>query len=84
MVQFNSDFLLFGTDRPGIAISRIFGMTGPNLARTGGNVTSGVGTDQATCFMHGAIQSRVLLEGGLHARTEGSAERRVFAAFGRA
>jgi hypothetical protein len=83
-VQFSSDFLLLGTDRPGIAISRISGMTVPDLARTGGNVTSGVGTDQATCFMDWAIQSRALLESGLRTRTEGSAERHVFAAFGRA
>lgn len=82
VVQFRSDFLLIGPDRLGITISRVFGMNVPDLARTGGNVASGVGGDQATNFMDRATRSRELLEGGLHARTEDSAAKHVFAALG--
>ena len=82
VVQFRGDFLLIGTDRLGISISRLFGMTVPDLARTGGNVASGVGGDQATNFINRATRSRELLEGGLHARTEDSAAKHLFSAFG--
>lgn len=82
VVQFRSDFLLIGTERLGITISPIFGMAVPDLARTGGNVASGVGGDQATNFMARADRTRELLEGGLQAPTESGAERRVFAALG--
>lgn len=82
VVQFRSDFLQIGNDRLGITISGVFGMTVPDLARTGGNVASGVGGGQATNFMNRASRSRELLEGGLHARTEDSAAKHVFAALG--
>ncbi len=82
VVQFRSDFLLISKERFGTTISSLFGMSVPDLARTGGNVASGVGGDQATNFMDRAIRSRELLEGGLHARTEDSAAKHVFAALG--
>jgi hypothetical protein len=82
VVQFRSAFLLIGTDRLGITMSRVFGMTVPYLARTGGNVASGVGGDQVTNFMDRAARSRELLQGGLHARTEDSAAKHVLSALG--
>lgn len=82
VVQFRSDFLQIGADRLGITLSGVFGMTVPDLARTGGNVASGIGGGQATNFMDRAKRSRELLEGGLHARTENSAAKHVFTALG--
>jgi hypothetical protein len=82
VAQFRSDFQLIGRDRLGISISSVYGMTVPDLALTGGNVASGVGGDQASNFMARASRSRELLEGGLHARTDGSAQKHVFAALG--
>lgn len=82
VVQFRSDFLQIGNPRLGITISGVFGMTVPDLARTGGNVASGISGDHATSFMDRANRSRELLHGGLHARTEDSAAKHVFAALG--
>ncbi|MFZ5525199.1 MAG: SMODS domain-containing nucleotidyltransferase [Pseudomonadota bacterium] len=84
VVRFRSDFLQIGKERLGITISGLFGMAVPDLARTGGNVASGVGGGQATNFMDRAIRTRELLEDGQHARTEDSAAKHVFAALGRA
>ena len=82
VVQFRSDFLQIGNARLGITISGVFGMTVPDLARTGGNVASGISGDHATSFMDRANRSRELLQGGLHARTEDSAAKHVFSALG--
>lgn len=82
VVQFRSDFLMIGPARLGITISRVFGMTVPDLARTGGNVASGVGGDNSKKFIERAARSRELLEGGMHARNEVNAEKRVFTALG--
>lgn len=82
VVQFRSDFLLIGTDRLGITISRAFGMTVPDLARTGGNVASGVCGDRATKFMDRASRSCELLKNGQQAWTDDNATKHVFAALG--
>lgn len=82
--QFRNDFLLLGADRLGITIDPLFGMTVPDLARTGSNVARGVNGDRAENFMDRAVRSRQLLDGGLHARTEESAAKYVLAALGAA
>ena len=81
VVQFRSDFLQIRNPRLGITISSLWNDCSRSRSDRG-NVASGISGDHATSFMDRANRSRELLHGGLHARTEDSAAKHVFAALG--